>query len=94
MNDAQKQMPQYQSHKKVWALKIAALEHTGTPDQESDGSLLMSSDEEGFAPIKLDADFVRKHQPKVGGYCVVYAGGYKSFSPADAFEGGYTLISG
>lgn len=26
------------------------------------------------------------------GYYVVYDGGYKSFSPAEAFEGGYTKI--
>ena len=30
--------------------------------------------------------------PRVGGYYVVYADGYKSFSPATAFEEGYTKI--
>lgn len=94
MNDAVKEMPQYQSHKKVWALKIAELKHTGTPDQESDGSLMMVSDEDGFAPIKLSAEFVQIHKPKVGGYYVVYADGYKSFSPPESFEGGYSIIGG
>lgn len=92
MSEVMKQLPRYQSHKKVWALKIAKLEHTGSPDQESDGSLLMTPGEEDFAPIMLDRDFVQKHQPEVGGYWVQYEGGYTSFSPADAFEGGYKLI--
>jgi hypothetical protein len=33
-----------------------------------------------------------KHKPEVGGYYVVYKEGYKSFSPAGAFEEGYALI--
>ncbi len=37
-------------------------------------------------------DYMRKHQPKIGGYFVVYKDGYKSFSPAEAFEEGYTRI--
>lgn len=88
----EREMPQYQSHKKVWALKIAGLRHTGTPDQESDGSMWMDPEDDGYGPVKLDAAFMRKHEPKVGGYYVVYQDGYKSFSPADAFEGGYTRL--
>jgi len=34
-----------------------------------------------------------KHKPEVGGYYVVYADGYKSFSPAQAFEEGYTRVN-
>jgi hypothetical protein len=93
MSDAMAQLPQYQSHKKVWALKILELNHTGTPDQESDGSLMMVPVNAAYAPIKLTADFVRKHSPKVGGYWVQYEDGYTSFSPAEAFENGYTLIA-
>ena len=33
-----------------------------------------------------------KHDPQAGGYYVVYADGYQSFSPAQAFEEGYTRI--
>ena len=29
---------------------------------------------------------------QVGGYYVVYTGGYKSWSPAEAFEDGYTKV--
>lgn len=44
-----------------------------------------------YGAFTVDAAYVRKHQPQVGGYYVVYKDGYKSFSPADAFEDGYTL---
>lgn len=35
---------------------------------------------------------IGKHGPQVGGYYVVYADGYISYSPAAAFEDGYRLI--
>lgn len=50
-------------------------------------------EEPNFAPIELSSDYLSKHNPKVGGYFVVYEDGYQSFSPADAFEGGYTRIN-
>lgn len=92
--EAQRQMPQYQSHKKVWALKIAELTPQVNPDpnSENDGSWLITPTDTGFAPIVLDYAFVAKHKPKVGGYYVVYEDGYKSWSPAEAFETGYTRI--
>ena len=34
-------------------------------------------------------EFMDKHSPQVGGYYVVYKDGYKSYSPAQAFEEGY-----
>lgn len=77
----QAQMPQYQCHKKVGALKIAKLE----------GNLLTPA-EAGFAPFVVEKEYLRKHNPEVGGYYVVYADGYKSYSPAKPFEEGYTLV--
>ena len=88
---AVKQMPKYRSHKEVWALKITGLRSTAAVDTESDGSLWMDT-EEGYGPIKLTWEYVRKHTPEVGGYYVVYSDGYKSFSPPKAFESGYTKI--
>ena len=35
---------------------------------------------------------MEKHKPHAGGYYVVYDDGYKSFSPAKAFEEGYRLL--
>jgi len=93
---AQREMPRYQSHKKVWALKIAKivtdLELAQKEDRETDGSATITPAEEGYGPFKVDGDYMRKHQPTVGGYYVVYEDGYKSFSPAEAFESGYTEL--
>jgi hypothetical protein len=75
------QLPQYRSHKVVGALKIAKIE----------GNVLTPADSQ-FAPFLLDKEYLRKHSPEAGGYYVVYSDGYKSFSPAKAFEEGYTLV--
>lgn len=79
-------MPRYKSHKEVWALKIEAIQY-----QEGEGAMITPADA-GYAPFPVDAAYVNKHDPQVGGYYVVYKDGYKSFSPADAFEDGYALI--
>lgn len=85
-NQAQREMPQYVSHKKVWALKI-----DGTLC-EADGSVRI-----GFADGYEDRVFsatemMNKPEPKPGMYMVQYEDGYISFSPGKAFEEGYTLI--
>lgn len=49
-------------------------------------------EEAGFAPVEISQSYLEKHQPCVGGYYVVYEDGYLSFSPAEAFESGYTRI--
>lgn len=85
-------MPLYQCHKKVWALKIADIQETSTPEQESDGSKLLVPEDTRYAPFKVDREYVQKHKPQIGGYHVCYQDGYQSFSPAKAFEDGYTLI--
>lgn len=89
-------MPRYRSHKQVWALKIAAIEfdrdRADAENRETDGSATITPVESGYAPLKVDAAYVRKHDPKAGGYYVVYADGYKSWSPAEAFEDGYTRV--
>lgn len=46
-----------------------------------------------YDAIFVPASYVSKHNPQAGGYYVVYEDDYKSFSPASAFEGGYTLVS-
>lgn len=91
------EMPRYRSHKEVWALKIASIEFDADKargeDRETDGSAIIGPGDKGYAPFRVDAAYVQKHDPKAGGYYVVYEGGYKSWSPADAFEGGYTRLS-
>lgn len=95
MDEAQIELPRYLCHKEVWALKIAAIKRDGEGEnRETNGSALITPVEWGYAPFKVDCAFMQKHKPEVGGYYVVYPDGYKSFSPAKAFEDGYNLISG
>jgi hypothetical protein len=82
----QAEMPRYRCHKEVWALKIKTVELLPS------GGAVITPEEAGYAPIEVMADYVAKHQPRVGGYYVVYSGGYQSWSPGPAFEEGYTRI--
>ena len=81
------EMPKYKCHKEVWALKIRDIVFTG-----DSSAAVIKFDDEKYAALKVGADYIRKHQPASGGYYVVYAGGYESFSPADVFEDGYELL--
>ncbi len=88
---AQREMPMYTSHKVVWAFKIAKIDiHGESENTESDGSAIITPVEDGYAPFKVELKYMQKHKPEVGGYYVVYKDGYISFSPAEAFENGYT----
>lgn len=82
----QAEMPRYKSHKEVHALKITGV----GPTMGDDSAELFV--ENPFGPIMVGGPWVRKHQPVVGGYYVIYGDGYASFSPAKAFEEGYTRI--
>lgn len=89
MNDAPtRPMPRYKCHKEVSALKIAQIRQ---PDLNEPGAMIVPVDGR-FAPFKVDAQYMAKHSPTAGGYFVVYEDGYQSFSPAEAFESGYTEI--
>jgi hypothetical protein len=82
-----RQLPQYRSHKKVWALKIADISN-----EDVDGNTKLAFVEEGYGDRFVSAEYMAKHKPEVGGYWVQYAGGYESWSPAGAFESGYTRV--
>lgn len=81
----QMEMPKYNCHKQVHALKIKMV---GIGD---DGSGLITPANPNYSAFEVSKEFMDKHSPKHGGYYVVYKDGYKSFSPADAFDAGYTL---
>ena len=87
----ERELPQYVSHKKVWALEIGMIDAVLNGPGENHFSLIYPADTR-YAPIKVDFEYMNKHNPKAGGYYVVYADGYKSWSPAKAFEEGYTLV--
>jgi hypothetical protein len=80
---ASMEMPRYVSHKKVWALEIAT---TGTGDRPG----RLTFEENGYAPIDTPPDMWTRYSPVPGDFYVVYADGYKSFSPRKAFLEGYT----
>jgi hypothetical protein len=84
---ALRELPKYQSHKQVWALKV---KEVMCKSDRSEGAII--PEDEGYAPIPVTGDYLKKHNPQPGGYYVVYPDGYKSWSPAEAFESGYTRI--
>lgn len=96
MMSASIEMPKYVCHKEVHALKIANVELdwevAKREDRETDGGAIITPEDKRYSPFRVGSDYVRKHDPKAGGYYVVYEDGYKSFSPAQAFENGYTLL--
>ena len=87
------------SHKKVRAAKIVAIVgDTAALDPHHHKMLLLVEPapgvQEEFEPTRPDL----KHAAEVGGYAVIYAPdekypeGYRSISPAKAFEEGYTRV--
>ncbi len=85
-----REMPKYRSHKLVWALKVAKIEPDRSAPHGAAGSCIITPAEEGYAPFRVDAEYCLKHNPQIGGYYIIYPDGYKSWSPAPAFEDGYT----
>jgi len=90
MEGIAREMPKYQSHKKVWALKIKSISYDTYADKPERATI--TPEEDGYAPFDVDEAYLTKHKPKEGGYFVVYDDGYKSWSPAEAFENGYTKL--
>lgn len=84
-------MKKYQSHKVVEAAKI--LEATLPPDSDMWGLRLDGVED----PVFVDEDWFqnRAKGAPVGGYFVRYldGDGYESWSPAEAFEAGYTEVT-
>lgn len=86
---AQVEMPRYRCHKEVWALQIAGI----SLPQNAAGDAELGFSDPKYASKLMPRAWLDKHNPVVGGYYVVYKDGYESFSPAQAFEEGYTRIS-
>lgn len=77
-------LQRYKCHKEVEAFKISRIEQI---------PILNSKlfDESGES-VEVTPEFMNKHNPRPGGYYVRYADGYESYSPAKAFEEGYTKV--
>lgn len=77
----------FESHKTVEAYKIVSVMPT------NDGGKLSLEKRDGSTlRVKVSHAYMLKHEPRAGGYYVKYVDGYESFSPAKAFEDGYTLL--
>jgi hypothetical protein len=79
-------MPAFISHKRVWALKIAKV-HV---DDDGQGIALAFENPSFALRAFTSSQLEHKPIPKAGMWFVQYEGGYFSFSPADAFEKGYS----
>lgn len=100
MSDRTK-LPRYLCHKQVNAAKIGhitiAPQVVGGP---VDDKLLacLPPGVHAITPgveltaIRVTGAWFDKHKPEVGGYYIAYDDGYESYSPAAAFEGGYTIM--
>ncbi len=85
----EREMPKYQGCTKVYALKVKKVDYdcekAVKENRDSDGTAMVTSEEEGYAPFKIKISEV-KHSPKEGEYYVVFHDGYKAFMPASLFE--------
>lgn len=80
------ELPKYVCHKEVRAAKITEIE---SHESDGTGSHTMKFGEIGCSKFLTD-EWKERFKPEVGGYFVQYKDGYTSFSPAAAFESGYT----
>lgn len=90
------QLPLYKCHKEVRAAKISGIsprQGIGT-DKEYNTLYLENPYRNGqnMAMQDVSPEWMVRFKPEVGGYFVQYNDGYTSFSPAKAFEEGYTLV--
>jgi hypothetical protein len=78
----ERELPKYVSHKTVHALEIKVISGDLTV-----GSIrrTLSFAEAGYAPIEVPIEMFARYHPVPGDFYVVYADGYKSFSPRKAF---------
>lgn len=79
--------PVYVCHKRVQALQIKAVTDLAT------GSVSVEFTDEAFKSYIADSSMIVRYKPVPGDYFVLYPDGYKSFSPKQAFEEGYTLMN-
>jgi hypothetical protein len=89
------ELPRYQSHKKVWADKVVKVKDNSGENCEAamanDSFIIWYLDSGGYVHVSKDLK-LRGGENPVGGYYVQYDDGFQSWSPAKAFEEGYTRI--
>lgn len=82
--------PRYESHKIVQALPITLI-----TDDAADGSrvLFVHPDPDMPSVIFEPTEPAMAMRAEIGGYAVIYEGGFKSVSPKKVFEDSYTLVA-
>ena len=87
-------LPAYRSHKIVRAARIDRTTTFPPPHEgQMQGALLYLKGPGIEDSVTVSRAWLEKHEPQPGGYYVVYADGYASWSPAEAFEQGYTRVT-
>lgn len=81
-------LPRYQSHKKVWALEIAAIEI------KEDKSAVIAPVDKRYDVFTTKPGWAERFEgsEEDKGYWVQYEDGFTSWSPTKAFLDGYTKI--
>ena len=89
------QMPEYLCHKKVRALKIKEIIKKPCSIVDSATGFIydLVFEDTDFDPFTVTWQWLQRSHCKAGGYLVRYEDGYVSYSPAKAFEDGYTRVS-
>ena len=76
-------LPLWKCHKIVGAFKIDDIKI-----DEAEGYACLFPESLDIPEPKVTSTWMKSHNPKIGGYFVVYEDGYTSYSPASAFEKG------
>ena len=85
------QLANWKSHKIVKAGKVMPVQITA--DEGEGTSVITIEDGNGAAcKVVVPENFFARGTPQTGDYIVIYDDGYKSWSPAKAFEEGYTRV--
>lgn len=80
------ELTRYRCHKQVQAGKVRDI-----CVRPGGYKLLVEDLALGCIWVHVSDSWLEKHNPHPGGYFVRYEDGYESYSPAEAFEGGYHL---
>ena len=77
-------MKRYKCHKEDHAGKI-----TSITIHQMGAELVLEDGQK----LDVPTSWLNRHDPKAGGYYVLYEDGYASWSPSQAFENGYTEMT-
>lgn len=81
--------PEYESHKIVRAAKIVEV----IINKDGTAAVLVRAHDDAPVEHFHPREPAMALRAEVGGYAVIYEDGYRSISPAKAFEEGYTPVS-